>query len=294
MVSVVIVVFVVLGLGSGTAGGLSIPVQNAFLFSAFDGAHDVVIINVSLSTNEVYPGVQDVQIEVVVENGGLFTERFNVTVYVNGTSGLFSIDTYDVMSLGSSDQVTIPFVWNTTGVSPGTYTIIANASIVPGETNATNNVGIGGSVIVKQDNTAPVIGVPVEIPWYPTYVYVNVTDWGSGVDSVILSYSTNNGVSWSNISMYIRALFEGSWLLKRYLSCQYSSEYSLPYFDVGTNITYRIIAYDRVGNQAIRDHAGNYYVFTVIIPEFLSFLVLPIFMIATFLTVIVYRRKTWE
>jgi hypothetical protein len=278
MVSVVVVVFVVLGLGSGAASGLPTPVQNPSRLSAFDGAHDVAIINVSLSTSEVYPGVQDVQIKVVVENDGLYTERFNVTVYGNGTSGLISIDTYNVTSLGSSDQITIPFVWNTAGVSPGNYTIVANASIVPGETNVTNNVGIGGSVMVKQDDTAPVIGVPVQSPVNPPYVTVTVTDSGTGVDSVILLYSTNSGVSWSNVSMYGGG----------------NDEYFvwMSYFEVGTNVSYKIFAYDMAGNQAIRDYAGNYYVFTVIIPEFPSFLILPLFMIVPLLAVMVYRRKT--
>jgi hypothetical protein len=280
MVSVVVVVFVVLGLVSGAVSGFPTPVQNAFRLSAFDGAHDVAIINVSLSANEVYPGVHDVEINVVVKNDGDYTERFNVTVYANGTSGLIGIDTYDVASLGSSDQIIIPFVWNTAGVSLGNYTIVANASIVPGETNAANNVGTGGSVLVRQDDTAPVIGVPVQSPMNPPYVTVAVTDPGTGVDSVILSYSVDSGVSWSNVSMY----GEGDG--------RYSARGAMPYFDIGTNVSYKIFASDRAGNQAIRDHAGNYYVFTVIIPEFPLFLILPLFMIAPLPAVIVYRRKT--
>jgi hypothetical protein len=55
-------------------------------------------------------------------------------------------------------------------------------------------------------------------------------------------------------------------------------------------VTYKIIAYDNSGNQAINDNHGYYYVYHVI-PEFPSLIILPLLMITTLLVVIVYKRK---
>jgi len=46
-------------------------------------------------------------------------------------------------------QTTLTFTWNTTGVTPDNYTITANATIVPGETNTTDNTYTDGLVEVK-------------------------------------------------------------------------------------------------------------------------------------------------
>ena len=44
-------------------------------------------------------------------------------------------------------------------------------------------------------------------------------------------------------------------------------------FPNGTNVNYRIIAYDNVGNVAVKDNGGQYYVYEVI-PEFSTWPVL--------------------
>jgi len=59
----------------------------------------------------------------------------------------------------------------------------------------------------------------------------------------------------------------------------------------GTCVSYKIIAYDKSGNFAVQDDDRPYFVYQVI-PEFSSFIIMPLFMIATLLAVMVCRRKT--
>jgi hypothetical protein len=64
----------------------------------------------------------------------------------------------------------------------------------------------------------------------------------------------------------------------------------IPGQPAGTHVQYKIIAYDNVGNPAVEDNAGSYYVYTVI-PEFPSAIVLLLLMLFTLITV-TWTRKT--
>jgi len=241
-----------------------------------DQTHDVAIINVTVSTNEVYLGVGAVNIDVGVRNEGDFVEKFNVTVYANQTSEPVIVDTYYVFSLGSLDEISIPFVWKTP-TSPGNYTVIAEASTVDGETDTANNVKTS-FVNVKADNTAPVIGIPYQDP-PANYVAVEVHDSATGVGSVILSWSIDNGTTWSNNTM---------------VYYEYGPYFHL-YIDPGPDsagklLIYEIYAYDNANNSALRDNAGAYYVYIVGIPEFSSILTLLSFSLVTSVTALSYRK----
>jgi hypothetical protein len=106
--------------------------------------HDVVITSVTPSTTTVYKG-EEVSIEVVAENQGTENETIEVNCYVNSTS-LGS----KVIDLTSGTATTLIFYWDTLNFQCGTYTISANASIVPGETvpNMDDNFFTDGTVEV--------------------------------------------------------------------------------------------------------------------------------------------------
>jgi parallel beta-helix repeat protein len=109
--------------------------------------HDIAILNITLSATEAYAG-QTVQISVVAKNWGNRYENFSVTVYYDNTS----IGTQEVFLLAPDAKTILAFGWNTTDVAGGYYTISANASIVPEETNTTNNILTDGTVKI----TSPV------------------------------------------------------------------------------------------------------------------------------------------
>ena len=136
---------------------------------------------------------------------------------------------------------------------------------------------------IKLDKTSPTIGTPSRIPGgdvqpdQDVRVLVNATDSASGVSNVTLSYNLNYGTIWIDLPMTLNSttgLFE----------------VTVPGQEAGTFVKYSIRAYDNAGNLEVEDNSGQYYVYAVI-PEFPSFLILPLFMITTLLAVIVYGRK---
>jgi hypothetical protein len=105
------------------------------------------------------------------------------------------------------------------------------------------------------DETPPVVGVPTHTPETPNpdeavTVSVNVTDDDSGVDRVTLSYSINDGVTWTNCTMINVG------------GNEYSSD--IPGFSAGTHVNYKLIAYDIAGNPEVGDNEGAYYLYIVI------------------------------
>jgi len=251
---------------------------------AFSDFHDIALTNASLSVSQIFTG-QDARIEVSARNQGSVSEAFSITVYARGSPETIDVDTYEVSSLGQSDQIVVPFVWNTEGITQGNYTIVANASIVEGEFEIANNVIIAGNITILADQTSPVIDVPVQIPpkgEVPAYqfvvVRVNVLDSQTGVDMVILSWRVNNETTWQNITMN----YEG---LTSYASY-------IPGYQKDTLVSYRIIATDKAGNAEIRDHGGSYYTYSTIIPEYQSSLFLLTLILATLATAIAWRIRS--
>jgi hypothetical protein len=109
--------------------------------------HDVAIKSVAPSTTEAYSG-QTVNITVVTKNEGSVNETFGVSAYYD----LTLIGTQAVTDLPQDEEKTLTFSWNTTDVPGGYYTISANATIVPGETDTADNNFIDGTITV----TSPV------------------------------------------------------------------------------------------------------------------------------------------
>ncbi len=122
--------------------GCYITIINA-TYTAPAYKHDVGIGNVELSKTVVGVGFS-INISVTAMNDGGLAEVFNVAVYANS----LVIGTQQV-NLNASSQTAFMFFWNTIGVAYDNYTISANASTVPGETNMTNNSFTGGVVAVS-------------------------------------------------------------------------------------------------------------------------------------------------
>jgi parallel beta-helix repeat protein len=102
--------------------------------------HDVAITGVVTGQTLIDQGLIDT-VTVTAANKGQYNETFEVTAYASGTV----IGTQQVTNLGSANQVTLTFTWNTTGLV-GTYTISAYATPVSGETNLADNTFVDGTV----------------------------------------------------------------------------------------------------------------------------------------------------
>jgi len=181
------------------------------------------------------------------------------------------------------------------GGSNGTHTIrIFRPPTVPEpDTSAPggmvwNNQSISGLKdlifqIGSPDNTPPNIGTPIHTPEIPddgedVTVSVNVTDDDTGVrpDGVILSYSTDDGETWINVTMSKATgdTYEGI----------------IPGLAAGTQVKYMIIAYDYAGNGAVENNAGAYYVYTVI-PEFPTWQIIAFTLLLIGIIVVLAKKR---
>ena len=84
----------------------------------------------------------------------------------------------------------------------------------------------------------------------------------------------------------------GTWILADMANLQGNIwNATIPAYPYGINVTYLIVAEDEVNNTITTEELFGYdYQYQVIL-EFPSLIILPLFMLATFLAIIVYRRK---
>jgi len=96
------------------------------------------------------------QINATISNQALNYESFHIIIQANTTT----IKTQTITLTGGNSTI-ITFTWNTTGVAKGNYTVTAEATPVPGETDATDNTYTDGWIIVAMpgDITGPE-GIP--------------------------------------------------------------------------------------------------------------------------------------
>jgi predicted nucleic acid-binding Zn-ribbon protein len=106
--------------------------------------HDIAVTNVTRSPTSVTVG-DSISIDVTVENQGDFSETFDVAVYYDSDV----VDSMTDVSLDSGDSEVLPFIWDTTGVSPDTYVISAEA-FLEGDEHTENNVYVDGEVEVTE------------------------------------------------------------------------------------------------------------------------------------------------
>lgn len=132
------------------------------------------------------------------------------------------------------------------------------------------------------DNIPPRIEEPTQNPpannvqpGQSVKVSVNVTDPESGVKNVTLYYT--NDTTWNQVPMEFNSA-TGLW------------ETTIPGYNLGTTIKYKIEAYDNAGNHAVKDNAGQYYVYTVV-PEFASPIYLILLATISIVAAAAFRKK---
>ena len=106
---------------------------------------DVAITHVEPDLTAVYPG-WIVNITVIAKNEGNVSETFDVTVYYDNNT----VGTQTVTDLAPNEEITLFFIWNTSGLEPcHNYTISAEASAVPYEYDLSDNFLSDGYVKIK-------------------------------------------------------------------------------------------------------------------------------------------------
>ena len=142
------------------------------------------------------------------------------------------------------------------------------------------------NVYVKSEAPPPEIGLPFQIPSRNNVtadeevkVSVNVTDVESGVKNVTLFYSINSRTAWENRTM-------------NYNTSTNLYAAIIPGQPTETKVNFKIVAYNNAGNSATKDEIELYYT-TQVIPEFPSWIILPLFLTVT-LAAILIKKKTFH
>jgi len=150
------------------------PTKGKFLDGFFQNVeeviHDIAVTKLDFSPNNVTAG-EPVNINVTIKNKGSLTEEVSVTVYwgFHGGLPLHLIGDPETVTIGSGENKTMPFTWDTTEVSWGTHPLVAvvDYSFVGIEdANPLDNM-------LKKDNAVTVKACP-STPC-PDYVALNAT-----------------------------------------------------------------------------------------------------------------------
>lgn len=103
---------------------------------------DISITNVTTSKSVVGQNFTS-EINATISNKALNYESLYITICAN-----LIIIRQTQITLTSRSSTTITLTWNTTGVAKGNYTVKAEATPVPGETNLVDNTLVDGWVVV--------------------------------------------------------------------------------------------------------------------------------------------------
>jgi hypothetical protein len=119
---------------------------------------------------------------VTVINEGTEVENFTVTAYYNESV----IGTKTVTDFGYGASTVLEFVWDTTGVKLGNYTISAKASVVPGEEDIDDNEGAQKKMVRV---------LPLEEPVYYAEIVILTVVPTLAVGATILLYWRRRRIS---------------------------------------------------------------------------------------------------
>ena len=252
------------------------PYQNE---TGSDGIGDTPYI-ISVNNKDNYPLMKPLDTKPPItlhDYGGLWhTIKFTINLSATDeTSGV--AETYYRINNGPIQNVTA-------NGQPLITTEDANNTLEYWSVDNADNEELPHKILtgIKLDKTYPTIETPSRtpdgdvLPDQSVKVSVNVTDALSQVKNVTLFYTTDNGNTWTDLPMNntVSNLYEAT----------------IPGQEADTTVRFEIAAYDCAGNNATL-HGTEPYCTYQVIPEFPPNLVLPIFMIATLLAIIVYKRK---
>ena len=139
--------------------------------------HDVAISHLESPTTAMVGDL--VRVNVTVANYGSLSETFDVQLLVNDTLAT-EIGRVQVQKMVQSVVV---LNWNTTGYSPGTYTIIVRVTLVKGEENLGNNSQTGNIVLKSTPQTPTAQPVPA-LPIRQTTLIIAI----AAVEAIVATY----------------------------------------------------------------------------------------------------------
>jgi hypothetical protein len=149
------------------------------------GLIDIAIINVKAPLS--VPKGKLALINVTVENQGLVTQTFDVTVNYDATT----IGTQTVTNLTATEIRTLTFPWDTAPIPIGEYLLTATATQIPGEIDIEDNTYNAGLIYVGRRDIAITNTHPSKTVTNDTIVYINVTVTNNGETTAIFNLTAH-------------------------------------------------------------------------------------------------------
>jgi hypothetical protein len=194
--SVVVVFFLLVLLIAAVYFAVNWPFSSA--------THNVVVTGLTVSTTQVQHG-DSVNITVTSKNEGSVPESFNMSLYLNSSL----LQTLPVAGLSPNSERDVVFNWDTSAAAPAVYLVKAEASLVAGETNATDNI-LTDNVVVRSKPA----GVAV--------VFVNPQNSSAAVgQDFVVNINVSNvadlygwefKLGWNDTILHLQNVTEGSFL----------------------------------------------------------------------------------
>jgi outer membrane protein assembly factor BamB len=127
--------------------------------------HDIAILNVT-TTSKMYKPGELVQIDYSTENLGNTAETVTI-IFAYNKSSIWISPTYSEPTVFHIETVTIrggetiknTYVWNTSSIQSGEYSIVVQAMLVPDEVEASNNVYLDSSLSLRTSTDLDANGV---------------------------------------------------------------------------------------------------------------------------------------
>ena len=168
---------------------ISTEVKNGY----FNNTHDVAITSVVPSETVIELG-DTVSVVVTVENQGVATETFDLSVYFNTTE----VGTQTVTSLPEKTSKTLTLICETEDLEKGNYTVSAYATPVPWEEDIGDNTFTEGMITIIAYHDVAIIEVTPSktqvVQGLSISIYVTVENQGHYTEtfSVTVYYDTNS------------------------------------------------------------------------------------------------------
>lgn len=144
---------------------------------------DVAVVSVIPSVTAVSVG-DLVNVTVRATNEGFEMESFDLGVYCNE----ILVEELPVVDVAPSEEREFTFVWNTSGLAVGDYTVRANASVMPGEIDVDDNLLVDGVIMVGMPAPPqPAFAFPM------VFLIVLLASVGAMVCTMVLAFCYKKG-----------------------------------------------------------------------------------------------------
>jgi len=255
-------------------------ILSGYFANQLEVIHDIAVVSVTPSTNEVEQG-ELLNVTVVVENDGTVIEYVTVEVYRDYEPGLtFWLIGERSVNLAAGATKSLVFVWDTTYVSLGEHSLTAVAIGLPGEDDVADNM-------LESDEVVEVMHACIfEVVWESQAFHVviesssTVSDFAFNQSNKLICFNVSgpSGITcFCNVTIPKQLLNGEPWMIK--------VDGILVPFVENENETHTFLYFTYTHSIKELEIVGTH-----VIPEFSSAIILPLFTFFTLIAVALAKK----